>query len=66
MSKIRCRMEIDTSTLDYEIYFENISNPGQPMEYHEIRDVMAKVFTDWGNKLEEGIESTDEVMKSIH
>ena len=64
--KIRCRIEVNLETGDYEIFLENITNPGQPMDYHHIRKTMTKVLTDWGVTLEEGIDSTDEVIKSIH
>lgn len=66
MSKITCRMEIDLETLEYEIYFENASKKSEEIDFHEIRSAMIKVFTDWGNKLEEGIDSTDKVIKNIH
>jgi len=59
-------MEIDLESLDYEVHFENISHPGREMDHHEVRDAMAKVLTNWGLKLEDGIESTDEITKSIH
>jgi len=64
--KVRCRIEMDTEAGDYEVYFENKSNPGKSMNYHELKKMLSKVIKDWERKLETGIDSDEQVTKFIH
>ena len=64
--KFKSRIEVDTESGEYEVHFENVSNPGENMDYYELREHLAKVFTDWGQSIEEDDDSSDQVIKSIH
>jgi hypothetical protein len=36
--------DIDTTTGEYETTFQNVSNPGQSMDYHYLNEMMKKVL----------------------
>lgn len=65
--KVKCEIILNGEEKKYEIKFYNLSNPGVPVSYGDVRDILHKVFQDIDRQVEEtGINSNDQVVKMIH
>lgn len=54
--KFRTTIDFDTETGDYNIKFNNLSNPGDPMNLSEVQECVALVIKDWYLQLEDADE----------
>lgn len=50
--KIGINVEVDLDSGDYEIKFNNLSSPGEPMELSEIQQALSAVVKDFYIKVE--------------
>lgn len=53
MKNIRCIIDISMVTGEYEMSFENVDNPGEPMDYFLLQEAVEKVLADWRRQVEE-------------
>ena len=44
--KVRCEIDVDLESGDYEMRFRNVSQPGARMDFVQIQPVMRRVFED--------------------
>lgn len=44
MSKVRVTVELDLKTGDYDIQYNNLSQPGKPLDFTALMQFMHKVF----------------------
>lgn len=51
MRKVGVETTIDLDTGEYNVTVKNISEPGKPVEYHELKNALNKVFSNWENKV---------------
>ena len=52
MKKIRITVEVDMEDGEYDIWFNNISNPGESMDAFKIQTILRRIFKDWDSKLD--------------
>lgn len=45
--KVRCTIELDPETGSYRMLFNNVSSPGEPMDYWRIRAAIQRVLQDF-------------------
>ena len=50
--KIGINIEHDLDSGDYEIKFNNLSNPGEPMELHEVQEALSAIVKDFYLKID--------------
>lgn len=48
--KARVTIDIDSSTGDYDLIFNNISSPGAPIDYTALTAVLRRIFSDVDKK----------------
>jgi len=49
-SKIRVTFEIEPDTGDYEVQYQNVSEPGQSIDLTRVMKIMKRVIGDHGSK----------------
>lgn len=65
--KVRCEIDLNVDTGEYEMKFWNMSHPGRTIEYNEVRSMVKKVFMDTDNQIEStGNDSDERVTKIVH
>lgn len=58
---------VDTKTGDYEMKFNNVSHPGEPMDYWMITEALRRVLNDFTNQVDNmGPDSNDSIKKDVH
>lgn len=64
--RAKVTIELDTSTGDYTTQFSNISKPGEDIDYHQIMEVLKKIFGDIDGQVIAAKEDDDRILKSVH
>lgn len=64
--KYKIRIEVDTETNEYEIGFNNLSKPGESIDYRELRSLLKKILDNFDSTINEDINSDERVTKYIH
>ena len=64
--KVKCELNIDTETGEWEIRFWNKTKPGEPVDYTEVKPLLDQIFKSYDKQVMEGILSDDNVFKEIH
>jgi len=59
MSNIKCEIVFNLESGDYDIRFHNLSAPGEPMDYLEIRPMLARVLQDFDDRNMESVDAAD-------
>lgn len=49
--KLKVVIELNTETGEYEFVFYNLSNPGAPIDYTEVRPMLASVFEETDDEI---------------
>lgn len=55
----RVTVDVDTLTGEYEIQFSNVSHPGEPVDYSELRGFLKAIVGDFDEKVQSDPESID-------
>lgn len=64
--KIKCEIELNTDTGEYEIQFWNLSKPGQSIVYTDVLPVLKRIFDDNEKEITSGIDSDEQTLREIH
>lgn len=56
--KVKCEVSMDLESGDYELRFWNVSNPGQDIEYNEVKHMLEQIFASADKKVNSGENST--------
>jgi len=62
--KVKCEIDMNIETGDFDIRFWNVSRPGKPIEYNEVRGMLQKIFATTDKKIEK--EDSPQVTKMVH
>ncbi len=57
-NKVRLTVEVNVLTGDYEFKFQNLTNPGEGIDYSYIRHAIDQILLDLGKKVEAKITGT--------
>jgi hypothetical protein len=58
MKKIRVSIEIDVSTGEYELTWNNLSNPGESIDLYTLIEATRRVVNDFGDRQTGKVETT--------
>ena len=58
MAKYKVEVEFDTESGDYSLQPFNLSNPGEGIDYHILKEALRKVFGDFIEQREGEINDT--------
>jgi hypothetical protein len=65
--KIKCILTGDTETGEYEIQFNNLSAPGENMDYNFLMIFLKTIFKDVDNQVADlGVNSSSNIIKEYH
>ncbi len=45
--KVKCAITVELDTGNFELKVENITKPGEPIDYTKLKEVMKRVFERW-------------------
>ena len=46
--KFKCTIDVEVSTGDYWVSFNNLVEPGHGLDFDFAKEVLSRVFEDWG------------------
>ena len=64
--KIKCEIEMDLESGEYDIVFRNVSNPGESIEYNEVQEFLKQVFSNVDEEIMGAGPEDDQVLKIVH
>lgn len=45
--QVKCEILLEMETGEYELKVHNVSSPGEPVEYGQLKKVLERVFVSW-------------------
>lgn len=64
--KVRCEVNLNTDSGEYEIRFWNMTSPGSDIEYNEIQSMLKSIFIDVDKDIMSSGDEDERVLKVIH